>query len=244
MSIGDIIRVLAVAKQEVRTAYASADLALTCLANTRTHFDGATTGTSDHAPVEISEILVVAQGNLEFAMRTATLLERKIEDFSNKLGPGEMFTDPPPITINAPHGDYRTETPQGFTSRRFKEFARRTRQLVKHFSLPDGELVIQGSRVKRTARTDSDIDIALRVNDEKFFETAERVLDRTRPGTKLRQRRLDRIRHNGQISSFDLGPEFIELRQKLLESEFPHKIQFSVLRIGGRLDTPPYRRIN
>jgi len=130
--------------------------------------------------------------------------------------------------------------PQGFTERQFERFSRGARRLRKQANLPDGELVTHGSRVSGTARTGSDIDVALRVDDATFFDLAERVLARARPGTHLRETMLDRIRRNGQLSSFDLGPEFQSLRRELLDSESPVSVQFSVLRKGGRLDTGPF----
>ncbi|WP_328470037.1 nucleotidyltransferase domain-containing protein [Actinoplanes sp. NBC_00393] len=131
--------------------------------------------------------------------------------------------------------------PKGFTERQFARFARGARQLQRHAGLPDGELVVHGSRVRGTAHPKSDIDVALRVNDRTFFELSEKALARARPGTKLRNSMLRRINGNGQLSSFDLGPEFQRLRHDLLDPESPHPVQFSVLRKGGKLDTGPFR---
>ncbi len=130
--------------------------------------------------------------------------------------------------------------PQGFTERQSTRFARGARRLVREGRLPDGDLVIHGSRVRRTARNASDIDVALRVGDREFFDLAERCLARTHPGTRLRETMLHRINHNGQLSSFDLGQDFQRLRRQLLDSESPVPVQFSVLRRGGRLDTGPF----
>jgi hypothetical protein len=70
---------------------------------------------------------------------------------------------------------------------------------------------------------------------------AEKALSRTHPETRLRQTILKRIRENGQLSSFDLGPEFQKLRRGLLDAESPiEKLQFSVLKKGGKLDTGPF----
>ncbi|MEU4561122.1 nucleotidyltransferase domain-containing protein [Actinoplanes sp. NPDC023936] len=131
--------------------------------------------------------------------------------------------------------------PQGFTARQLARFARGARQLQRQAGLPDGDLVVHGSRVRGTARTGSDIDVALRVNDRTFFELSEKALARARPGTKLRDSMIRRINGNGQLSSFDLGSDFHRRRRDLLDAETPHKVQFSVLRIGGKLDTGPFR---
>lgn len=130
--------------------------------------------------------------------------------------------------------------PQGFTERGFKRFARGARQLRARSGLPEGELVAHGSRVRGTARAASDIDVALRVDDKTFFDLAEKSLSRAHPGTKLRASMLKRINGNGQLSSFDLGPEFQRMRRELMDSESPFKVQFSVLRQGGKLDNGPW----
>ena len=132
--------------------------------------------------------------------------------------------------------------PQGFTEQSFKTFAKAARQLRTEAGLPiKGELVVHGSRVQGTARAASDIDVALRVDEKTFFELAEKALSRTRPETRLRESILDRIRRNGQLSSFDLGPEFQRLRHAILDQKSPiEKLQFSVLKVGGRLDTGPF----
>ena len=138
----------------------------------------------------------------------------------------------------------KVELPLGFTKRQFKRFAKSARRLRKEAKLPDGELVVQGSRVSGTARVSgrnlSDIDVALRVDEATFFDLAEKVLTRARSGTRLRETMLKRIRENGQLSSFDLGQEFQTLRRKLLDSETSLRVQFSVLKKGGKLDTGPF----
>jgi hypothetical protein len=58
---------------------------------------------------------------------------------------------------------------------------------------------------------------------------------------------LRRIRQNGQLSSFDLGSDFQRLRFQILEPLAPTRqlqkaqgrVQFSVLRRGGKLDSGP-----
>ncbi|MGL6096661.1 MAG: hypothetical protein ACRC7O_12805, partial [Fimbriiglobus sp.] len=124
--------------------------------------------------------------------------------------------------------------------------------------LPSGDLVVQGSRVagkprevprtvfnKETGRHEfldvSDIDIALRVDAKTFFELAEVALARARPGTRLRETMLKRIRENGQLSSFDLGSEFQRLRIQHLAPSIEHlPIQFSVIKVGGKFDNGPF----
>lgn len=134
----------------------------------------------------------------------------------------------------------RTVVPQGFTVRQFRRFARGVRRLHRQARLPQGELVLHGSRVRGTARAASDIDVALLVDERTFFDLAEQSLSRARPGTRLRETMLRRIRRNGQLSSFDLGTEFQGLRRELVDTHSPVAVQFSVLKRGGRLDTGPF----
>jgi hypothetical protein len=131
--------------------------------------------------------------------------------------------------------------PQGFTERQFTRFARGARRLQREAGLPPGDLVVHGSRVRGTARTGSDIDVALRVDDRAFFDLSEKALARARPGTRLRQSMLRRINGNGQLSSFDLGSDFMRRRRALIDEHSPHVVQFSVLKVGGKLDTGPFR---
>ncbi len=104
--------------------------------------------------------------------------------------------------------------------------------------------MLQGSRVSHKAKlNESDIDIALRVDNATFFDLAEESLANAPLGTKLRAKKLRRIR-TGQLSTFDLGTEFRELREELVDSRVPFAVQFSVLRMGSKLDTAPQYPIN
>jgi hypothetical protein len=136
--------------------------------------------------------------------------------------------------------NHPTAFPLGFTTRQFDRFMRGARQLVQRAQLPKGELVAHGSRITGTARNVSDIDIALRVDEKTFVDAAEKALSRARLGTRLRESMLRRIRQNGQLSSFDLGQEFQALRRELLDANSPVPVQFSILKIGGKLDTGPF----
>lgn len=143
---------------------------------------------------------------------------------------------------------------QGFTEKGFKKFVRSMRQLVRDTNLPDGELVLQGSRLRGTARETtyvdadgilreiSDVDVALVVDEKTFFNLAEKALSRAHRGTRL-ERTIKRRIANGQLSAFDLGSEFeVSLRQTArLNSPYP--VQFSVLKRGGKLHTPPFLNI-
>lgn len=133
---------------------------------------------------------------------------------------------------------------QGFTERQFQRFGRKARQLCREAGLPKGDLVVQGSRAKGLAKNTSDIDIALRVDDKTFFDLAERSLARTHPGTRLRDTMLRRINVNGQLSSFDLGTDFTRLRRLMLDPESPFKVQFSIIRKGGKFDNGPFIPLN
>lgn len=130
--------------------------------------------------------------------------------------------------------------PQGFTERQWTRFSRGARQTQRQANLPDGDLVAHGSRVRGDARPDSDIDVALIVDRDTFFDLAERSLARAPEGTRLRRTMLRRINENGQLSSFDLGTDFTHLRRELMDAHVPHRVQFSVLRQGGKFDNGPF----
>lgn len=82
--------------------------------------------------------------------------------------------------------------------------------------------------------------MALRVNDKTFFNLAEKSLSRAPLGTRLRASMLRRINVNGQLSSFDLGTDFQTLRRQMLDPESPFKVQFSVIKTGGKFDNGPF----
>jgi uncharacterized Zn-binding protein involved in type VI secretion/predicted nucleotidyltransferase len=131
------------------------------------------------------------------------------------------------------------DIPQGFSKQQFAKFKRSVRQVAKEAGLPEGELVVQGSRAKGTAKSGSDIDIALRVEEGKFFDFAQQRIGSVRPGTKLHKTLLKAAR-KGKLSKFDISPEFNQILGRGLESKSPYQIDFSIIKKGSTYDTGPF----
>lgn len=138
------------------------------------------------------------------------------------------------------------DIPQGFSKIEFQKFAKSVRQLAKAAGLPEGELVIQGSRVKGTARISgrnlSDVDIALRVDEKAFFDFAQARLDSVPKDSKLYKTILKAAR-KGKLSRFDISKEFNQLLEKILKPNSPYKIDFSIIKVGSEYDTGPFMKI-
>ena len=139
-----------------------------------------------------------------------------------------------------------TDIPQGLSKVEFQKFAKSVRQLAKSAGLPEGELVIQGSRVKGTARINgrnvSDIDIALRVDERTFFDFAQKRLESVPKDSNLYKTLLKAAR-KGKLSRFDISREFNQLFQKILKPNSPYDVDFSIIKIGSQYDTGPFLKI-
>jgi hypothetical protein len=110
--------------------------------------------------------------------------------------------------------------------------------------LPKGQLAVQGSRAKGTARplTDkkpSDIDIILRVDEKTFNEFAQARINSVRPGTKL-QKTLIKAAEKGQLSRFDISKDFNKQMFEILAPKSKFDIDFSIVKEGSKIDTPPF----
>jgi predicted nucleotidyltransferase len=138
------------------------------------------------------------------------------------------------------------EIPQGFSTRSWAKFKKAARQTAREAGLPEGELVAHGSRVKGTAKVSaeyvSDIDVALRVDDETFFNFAQNRISSVHAGTEL-QKTLLRAARKGKLSAFDIGPQFNEILYRRLAPHSPFDIDFSMIRKGSKLDTGPFIRL-
>jgi hypothetical protein len=133
---------------------------------------------------------------------------------------------------------------QGFTKAEFAKFSEAARRLAQEAGLPKGQLAVQGSRAKGTARplTDkkpSDIDIILRVDEKTFNEFAQARINSVRPGTKL-QKTLIKAAEKGQLSRFDISKDFNKQMFEILAPKSKFDIDFSIVKEGSKVDTPPF----
>lgn len=97
--------------------------------------------------------------------------------------------------------------PQGMTEEEFRDFSANIIRFVQDNNLPEGELLIHGSRAKGTASETSDIDIMLRVDQNTFDIWAEQRLSTIWEGTKL-YKSIVKARKKQKLSKFDISKDF------------------------------------
>jgi hypothetical protein len=107
--------------------------------------------------------------------------------------------------------------------------------------LPKGQLAVQGSRAKGTARPltykkPSDIDIILRVDEKTFNEFAQARINSVRPGTKL-QKTLIKAAEKGQLSRFDISKDFNIQMFEILAPKSKFDIDFSIVEEGSKVES-------
>ena len=134
----------------------------------------------------------------------------------------------------------RGTIPKGLSKEQFGKFSRAARQVARRMDLPKGELVVHGSRASGNAAHKADIDIALRVDRDTFFNAAAKALAGVPRGTKLYKQRLARINRKGLINSYDLGHDFQTVKEELLGAIFPYETDFSIVLKGGSFDNGPF----
>src|SRR5690606_34388394 len=91
--------------------------------------------------------------------------------------------------------------PQGISAEQFESAS----DIVRIAGAKYGEdIVVQGSRAAGTARTNSDIDFAIRVSSERFEQILKARFKTPNPGSAL-ERTLERARETGKIQTGELG---------------------------------------
>ena len=128
---------------------------------------------------------------------------------------------------------------QGFTERQFRKFRRGARRVVREANLPKGELAVHGSRASGTARPSSDVDIALIVDEDAFFDFAQARISSVRPGTRLHRTLLHAARQ-GKLSRFAISREFNEILARELLPHSPYDVDFSIIKKGSKFDNGPF----
>ncbi|SDT81909.1 RHS repeat-associated core domain-containing protein [Streptomyces sp. TLI_053] len=138
-----------------------------------------------------------------------------------------------PPTADAPSCDADEILPQGVTAEKFAEAAE---QLRAHPRGQEGDLVVQGSRAAGTARPDSDIDFAIRVDSDRFDQLIGECFGTPNPGS-AKEKTRDRAAQSGKIQAGEAGMKGL---RKLLARTLGMKVDLSVIRIGGPFDNPPF----
>jgi hypothetical protein len=123
--------------------------------------------------------------------------------------------------------------PQGLTEEQFARLSAKVRQGAAHLGQ---DAQIHGSRAKGTARSDSDLDIAIRVDAERFEQLLQICFGTPNPNS-AKERTLLHARTTGKIQAGEAGLRHL---RKELEAGLSFEVDLSIIRRGGPFDQGPY----
>ncbi len=123
--------------------------------------------------------------------------------------------------------------PQGLTAEQFARLSTRVRQATTHLG---SDIQVHGSRAAWIAKTDSDLDIAIRVTTERFQELLHKCFGTPNPNS-AKERTLLHARQTGKIQAGEAG---LRVLRKELESDLGIDVDLSVISLGGPFDKGPY----
>ena len=127
----------------------------------------------------------------------------------------------------------RYSLPQGISQEQFSNASKRLRDRGGDIS---GDIVVQGSRAKGTAKPTSDIDIALRVSGDKFDSLINQYFKTPNPGSAKERTMLHAI-ETGKIQA---GEAKLSGLRKELQEIFGMEVDISIIKQGGAFDNPPF----
>ena len=136
----------------------------------------------------------------------------------------------------------RLKIPQGITEEQFAKASTLIKENAKIKEI-GGEIFVQGSRAKGTAKPTSDIDFGVRVSVERFDQLIKECFGIPNPGSQAEKTMLHAIETGkiqyGEIklAGFKIGKSF-----KKLISDVMGKIDidFSVIKANGPFDVGPF----
>jgi hypothetical protein len=136
--------------------------------------------------------------------------------------------------------------PQGLTKKQFAEFSNSLQSVIKAENLPQGKVVVHGSRAKGTAvEGKSDIDVLLVVSDEEFGAFAAKRLAEASGGNRKKilqtVKNQQRIRARGISQTFEtnLWDQVVPTLPKNVT-----KVQFSIVTEGSKFNQGPFIPLN
>jgi Nucleotidyltransferase domain len=135
--------------------------------------------------------------------------------------PDPTPTDPQPLTV-----------PQGLTDEQFAQFAQMTRDGAGNIS---SDIVVQGSRAAGTAGATSDIDIAVRVDQQQFDDLIQQRFGEPNPDS-AKWRTMQHAIETGKIQAGEAGLRWL---RKQLESTLGMDVDISVILKNGPFDQGP-----
>jgi hypothetical protein len=124
-------------------------------------------------------------------------------------------------------------SPQGLTEEQFADMSTKVRGGASQFG---DDIRVHGSRAAGTARPDSDIDIAIRVPEDKFNQIVRERFGTPNPGS-AKERTMMRALETGKIQAGEAGLR--PLRQQV-SKDLGMDVDISVIRVDGPFDKGPW----
>jgi hypothetical protein len=126
--------------------------------------------------------------------------------------------------------------PQGLSSQQFQRLSDLLKQRLGNIN---GQIVVQGSRASYTAGPNSDIDIAIRVDQKTFGEFWDKKFADANPGSAKEATGKWAIQ-TGKIQAGEAGLRGL---RRQLQQELDMDVDLSIITVGGPFDNPPFIEI-
>ena len=167
------------------------------------------------------------------------------EDLTQKTAKkGDVLEDSSRVKGNSRASKELGKVPQGFTQAEYEKFAKDVTEFVKNNNLPEGKIMVHGSRAKGTATATSDVDIILRVDQQTFDKFVKQRLSTIPEGTRLYKTIL-KAAQKQKLSIFDISKDFGKNLHNDLKPLSPIKeIDFSIIVEDSPFDVGPFIDIN
>lgn len=142
---------------------------------------------------------------------------------------------PPRTSVRTPRRASATAKiiPQGLDANTFAAMSRTVRQKAGHLG---NNIAVHGSRAAGTAKTGSDIDIAIRVSSKKFNQLIRQRFGTPNPGS-AKARTMQHAINTGKIQAGEAGLRGL---RRSLSKQLQMPVDISVVRIGGPFDKGPF----
>ena len=163
---------------------------------------------------------------------TMARIATKLDNLTLRLGAhlDNLITNP---ALRRMIDSTRLRLPVGITAGQLDEMNVLIREATEHI---DGEVLIHGSRGSGVARLESDIDIAILVDDAEFSRLMDEAFDTPNAGS-ARERTMDHAETVGKIDSGEAGLRAVHRR---LNELLGYPVDISIIRRGGPFDQGPY----
>jgi hypothetical protein len=125
------------------------------------------------------------------------------------------------------------QVPQGMTEQQFQQMSQKVRAGTSQYG---NDVRVHGSRASGTARPDSDVDIAVRVDKQKFDQVIQERFGKPNPGSAKERTMLNAVK-TGKIQAGEAGLR--GLRQSVAK-DIGMDVDISVVKVGGEFDNGPW----